>query len=72
MTPFRFIKLHDRNGCTEVFVNVEQIVFIRDLRSDPATRNVKGYKWTLITTTSSSVEVLETMDEILELMARLR
>lgn len=72
MTPFRFIKLHDRNGCTEVFVNVEQIVFIRDLRSDPATRKAEGFKWTLITTTSSSLEVLETKDKIFGLMAMLQ
>ena len=72
MTPFRFIKLHDKSGCTEVLVNVEQIVFIRDLRSDPVVRNVEGYKWTQIGTTICSVEVLETEEEIIYLIAHLQ
>lgn len=65
MTPFRFIKLHDRNGCTEVLVNVEMIVYIRDLRSDPVVNNCEGYKWTVIKTASVSLDVLETEEEIM-------
>ena len=72
MTPFRFIKLHDKNGCTEVLVNVGQIVFIRDLRSDKVVQKVNGFKCTLISTTSRDIEVLETESEILDLIARLQ
>ena len=72
MTPFRFIKLHDRNGCTEVFVNVEQIVFIRDLRSDPVVKKIEGFHWTTVGTTKHSLEVLETEEEIVAKIAMLQ
>lgn len=71
MNPFRFIKLHDRNGNTEVSVNVEQIVTIRDLRSDSAVKELGCYEWTLVTTTSNFLEVVETQSEIFNLIAQL-
>lgn len=72
MTPFRFIRLHDQNGKTEVLVNVEQIVLIRDMRSDPAAKNSGMFKWTQIATTSRSIDVLETEEEIVAKIALLQ
>lgn len=64
MTPFRFIKLHEKDRCDDVLVNVEQIVFIRDLRRDPLLKEEDGFHWTTIGTTKYVLEVLETEEEI--------
>lgn len=64
----KFISLHDRKSPTDVVVNVEQIVFIRDLRTDPSTCDIKGFDFTFVETTGTSLEVKETKDEILELI----
>lgn len=64
----KFIRLHDRKGLTDVVVNVEQIVFIRDLRTDPFTYSLEGFHFTVVETTGTSLEVKETKDEILELI----
>lgn len=62
----KFISLHDRKGLTDVVVNVEQIVFIRDLRTDPSTYHLEGFHFTVVETTGASIEVKETKDEILK------
>lgn len=72
MTPFRFIKLHEKDRCNEVLVNVEQIVFIRDLRSDPAVKKIDGFRWTTIGTTKYVLDVLETEEEIVDKIAMLQ
>ena len=64
----KFISLHDRKCSTEVVVNVEQMVFIRDLRTDPSTYNLDGFHFTIVETTGTRLEVKETSDEILKLI----
>lgn len=64
----KFISLHDRKGSTEVSVNVEQIVFIRDLRTDPSTYSLDGFHFTIVETTGVRLEVKETKDEIFRLI----
>lgn len=64
----KFISLHDRIGSTDVVVNVEQIVFIRDLRTDHSTHSLEGFHFTVVETTGASIEVKETKDEILKLI----
>ena len=49
-------------------VNVEQMVFIRDLRTDPSTYNLDGFHFTIVETTGTRLEVKETSDEILKLI----
>ncbi len=64
----KFISLHDMKCSTEVVVNVEQIVFVRDLRTDPSTYNLDGFHFTIVETTGARLEVKETKDEILKLI----
>ena len=64
----KFISLNDRKGSTEVMVNVEQIVFIRDLRTDPCTYSLHGFHFTIIETTGTRLEVKETKEEIINLI----
>lgn len=64
-----FIKLHDRKGATEVRINVQHIVFVRDLRSDPITYTLDGWHYTIIQTTNGSVEVKETEQEVFNLIS---
>ena len=72
MTPFRFIKLHEKDRCDEVLVNVEQIIFIRDMRSDPAVQKNEGFHWTAIGMTRYAIKVLETEEEIVAKIAMLQ
>ena len=64
----KFISLHDRKGSTDVVVNVEHIVFIRDLRTDPSTYSLDGFHFTIIETTGTRLEVKETKEEIIGLI----
>ena len=64
----KFISLHERKGSTKVVVNVEQIVFIRDLRTDPSAYSLDGFHFTIVETTGTRLEVKETKDRILKLI----
>ena len=46
MIMIGFIKLHEANEQTQVLLNVEHIVAIRDLRNDPVITGKDSWQWT--------------------------
>lgn len=63
-----FIKLHERKGNTVVLINPEYIVSVKDMRTDKAVKNLKDWQWSVVTTTKNSYDVIETENQIVELI----
>ena len=63
-----FIRLTERDGGCELYVNPEYIVYIKDLRTDKAVKDAKEWHWTCVETTKSSHYVKETKEEIAKLI----
>ena len=63
-----FIKLHERKGNTIVLINPEYIVSVKDMRTDKAVKNLKDWQWSILTTTKNSYDVVETENQIVELI----
>ena len=63
-----FIKLHERKGNTVVLINPEYIVSVKDMRTDKAVKSVKEWQWSILTTTKNSYDVIETENQIMELI----
>ena len=66
-----FIKLHERKGNTVVLINPEYIVSVKDMRTDKAVKNLKDWQWSIVTTTKNSYDVIETENQIVELIKEL-
>lgn len=66
-----FIKLHERKGNTVVLINPEYIVSVKDMRTDKAVKNLKDWQWSILTTTKNSYDVVETENQIVELIKEL-
>lgn len=65
----KFIKLYEVGKHIEVLINVNHIVAIRDLRSDPLVKDKGGWQWTEIDCTNQIYyKVQETEEEILKLI----
>jgi len=63
-----FIKLHERKSNTVVLINPEYIVSVKDLRTDKAVKSLKEWQWSVVTTTKNSYDVVETENQIVELI----
>lgn len=63
-----FIKLHERKGNTVVLINPEYIVSVKDMRTDKAVKSLKDWQWSIVTTTKNSYDVIETENQIVELI----
>lgn len=63
----KFIRLHETSK-TEVLVNVEQIVYIRDNQTDAALKGNANWRWTTILLTFGNIRVVETEKEIMNLI----
>ena len=66
-----FIKLHERKGNTVVLINPEYIVSVKDMRTDKAVKNLKDWQWSILTTIKNSYDVIETENQIVELIKEL-
>ena len=63
-----FIKLHERKSYAVILINPEYIVSVKDMRTDKAVKSVKEWQWSIITTTKNSYDVIETENQIVELI----
>ena len=63
-----FIRLTERDGGCELYVNPEYIVYIMDLRTDKAVKDAKEWHLTRVETTKSYHYVKETKEEIAKLI----
>ena len=63
-----FIKLHERKSDAVILINPEYIVSVKDMRTDKAVKSVKEWQWSIITTTKNSYDVVETENQIVELI----
>ena len=66
-----FIRLHERKGNAVVLINPEYIVSVKDMRTDKAVKNLKEWQWSIVTTTKNSYDVVETENQIMELIKEL-
>ena len=63
-----FIKLHERKSNAIILINPEYIVSVKDMRTDKAVKSVKEWQWSIVTTTKNSYDVVETENQIVELI----
>ena len=63
-----FIKLHERKSNAVILINPEYIVSVKDMRTDEAVKNLKDWQWSIVTTTKNSYDVIETENQIVELI----
>ena len=63
-----FIKLHERKSNTVILINPEYIVSVKDMRTDEAVKSLKDWQWSVVTTTKNSYDVVETENQIMELI----
>lgn len=63
----RFIKLTELSK-TKVKVNVEYIIFIRDMQSDELLKDKPEWRYTTVQTTRDLLSVVETEEEIFNLI----
>ena len=63
-----FIKLHERKSNAVILINPEYIVSVKDMRTDKAVKSVKEWQWSVLTTTKNSYDVVETENQIVELI----
>ena len=63
-----FITLRDKHNVVDIMLNAEQIVAIKDLRTDTATKGIKDFQFTVVTTTGGQFEVVETATEIVSMI----
>ena len=63
-----FIKLHERKSYAVILINPEYIVSVKDMRTDKAVKSVKEWQWSILTTTKNSYDVIETENQIVELI----
>jgi hypothetical protein len=63
-----FIKLHERKSNAVILINPEYIVSVKDMRTDKAVKSVKEWQWSIVTTTKNSYDVVETENQIVELI----
>ena len=63
-----FIKLHERKSNAVIIINPEYIVSVKDMRTDKAVKSLKEWQWSIITTTKNSYDVIETENQIVELI----
>jgi hypothetical protein len=63
-----FIKLHERKSNAVVLINPEYIVSVKDMRTDKAVKNLADWQWSIVTTTKNSYDVIETENQIVELI----
>ena len=63
-----FIKLHERKSNAVILINPEYIVSVKDMRTDKAVKSVKEWQWSILTTTKNSYDVVETENQIVELI----
>lgn len=63
----RFIRLTELSK-TKVKVNVEHIVFIRDMQSDELLKGKPEWRYTNVQTTRDLLSVVETEEEIFNLI----
>lgn len=66
-----FIKLHERKGNAVVLINPEYIVSVKDMRTDKAVKKLTDWQWSIVTTTKNSYDVVETENQIVELIKEL-
>ena len=66
-----FIKLHERKSNAVILINPEYIVSVKDMRTDKAVKSLKEWQWSIVTTTKNSYDVVETENQIVELIKRL-
>ena len=63
-----FIKLHERKSNAVILINPEYIVSVKDMRTDKAVKSLKEWQWSIVTTTKNSYDVIETENQIVELI----
>ena len=63
-----FIKLHERKSNAAILINPEYIVSVKDMRTDKAVKSLKDWQWSIVTTTKNSYDVIETENQIVELI----
>ena len=63
-----FIKLHERKSNAVILINPEYIVSVKDMRTDKAVKSLKDWQWSVVTTTKNSYDVVETENQIVELI----
>lgn len=63
-----FIKLHERKSNAVILINPEYIVSVKDMRTDKTVKSVKEWQWSILTTTKNSYDVVETENQIVELI----
>lgn len=63
-----FIKFHERKSNAIILINPEYIVSVKDMRTDKAVKNLKEWQWSIVTTTKNSYDVVETENQIVELI----
>ena len=63
-----FIKLHERKSNAVILINPEYIVSVKDMRTDKAVKSLKEWQWSILTTTKNSYDVIETENQIVELI----
>ena len=66
-----FIKLHERKSDAVILINPEYIVSVKDMRTDKALKNLTDWQWSVVTTTKNSYDVVETENQIVELINEL-
>ena len=65
------IELHERKSNAVILINPEYIVSVKDMRTDKAVKSVKEWQWSIVTTTKNSYDVVETENQIMELIKEL-